>query len=192
MRLPPINIPPVRIAPALIAPAAFLGAAALAFLGAFWASVVIENRSAAAVTSQLLNAGITWATVEPDGLRVQLTGTAPTEAARFRAVNLAGSVIDAARVRDLLEVTPVRAIEPPRFSVEMLRNDDGIQLIGLLPDDPAAVAGTDAATEASGGSALAAEASALAAGMQVTDMLETAAFPAPEGWDAALSYGLEV
>ncbi len=172
----------LRIPHGLLPAAAFLGAAGLAFLAAFWASIVIENRSAAAVTSQLLNEGITWATVEADGLQVTLTGTAPTEAARFRAVNLAGSVIDSARVRDQLEVTPVRAIEAPRFSVEMLRNDDGIQLIGLLPA---------ALGEEGGTAALAEEAAALAAGMQVTDMLETAAFPAPEGWDAALAYGLE-
>ncbi len=168
----------MRIPDNLIAPGAFLGAALLAFLGAFWASVVIENRSAAAVTSQLLNAGMTWATVESDGLQVKLTGTAPNEAQRFRAVNLAGSVIDAARIRDRLDVTPVRAIEAPRFSVEMLRNDDGIQLIGLLP-------------EAERGPALADEAAALANGMKVTDMLETASFPAPEGWSQAVSFGLE-
>jgi OmpA-OmpF porin, OOP family len=171
-------MPRMRIPDNLIAPTAFLGAALLAFLGAFWASVVIENRSAAAVTSQLLNAGMTWATVESDGLQVKLTGTAPNEAERFRAVNLAGSVIDAARIRDRLEVTPVRAIEAPRFSVEMLRNDDGIQLIGLLPD-------------AEKGPALADEAAALANGMKVTDMLETASFPAPDGWLQAVGFGLE-
>ncbi len=168
----------MRIPNNLIAPLAFLAAAVLAFLGAFWAAVVIENRSAAAVTSQLLNAGMTWATVESDGLQVRLTGTAPNEAERFRAVNLAGSVIDAARIRDRLEVTPVRAIEAPRFSVEMLRNDDGIQLIGLLP-------------ETERGPELANEAAALANGMKVTDMLETASFPPPEGWSAALAFGLD-
>jgi OOP family OmpA-OmpF porin len=167
-----------RIPDKLIAPAAFLVAALLAFLGAFWAAVAIETRSAAAVRSELLNAGMTWASVEPDGLQVKLVGTAPDEAARFRAVNLAGSVIDAARIRDRLDVIPVRAIEAPRFSVEMLRNDDGIQLIGLLPETIV-------------GPPLAEEAAAMAAGLQVTDMLETAAFPAPTGWDTALTFGLD-
>ncbi|GHC55928.1 OmpA family protein [Neogemmobacter tilapiae] len=175
-----------RIPEKLLAPAAFLGAALLAFLVAFWASIVVESRSTAAVTSALLNAGMTWATVETDGLQVTLSGTAPNEGARFRAVNIAGGVIDASRVRDLLEVTPLQAIEAPRFSVEMLRNGDGIQLIGLLPA-PEMTDGAESAEKTK----LIEEASALAAGMQVDDLLETAAFPAPEGWEEALAYGLE-
>ncbi|NUB44279.1 OmpA family protein [Fertoebacter nigrum] len=163
---------------ALLAPAAFLCAAALALGTAQWAAGAIEERSVAAVNSRLLADGITFADVSSDGLEVWLKGTAPNEAARFRAVNLAGSVVDAARIRDGLEVIPVRAIEAPRFSVEMLRNDDGISLIGLLP-------------EAGGNAGLAEAAAALGQGLEVADMLETAAFPAPEGWDAALAYGLE-
>ena len=55
------------------------------------------------------------------------------------------AVASAPALQDLLATVPVRraalpegvVIEAPRYSVEMLRNDDGIQLIGLLP------AGTD-------------------------------------------------
>ena len=65
---------------------------------------------------------------------VTLTGTAPNEAARYRVVNLTGSIIESSRIRDKLEVAPAKTVEAPRFSVEMLRNDDGIQLIGLLPE----------------------------------------------------------
>jgi OOP family OmpA-OmpF porin len=106
--------------------AAMLVAGLLASLGAWWSAVAIENRSAAAVTSRLLSEGITWASVEANGLQVSLSGTAPNEAARFRVVNMAASVVQASRVRDQLDVTAVRAIEAPRFSLEILRNDDGI------------------------------------------------------------------
>jgi OOP family OmpA-OmpF porin len=38
----------------------------------------------------------------------------------------------------MLDVAPAsEGITAPRFSVEMLRNDDGIQLIGLMPETPA-------------------------------------------------------
>lgn len=171
----------MRVSHILIVTAAFAAAAILAILAAFLTAIAIESRSASVVTTRLLNDGITWVTIEPDGLKLYMRGTAPNEAARFRAINLAGSVIDASRVRDELEVTPVRAIEAPRFSVEMLRNDDGLQLIGLLP---AGTAETDPVA------ALTEEAQRLASGLTVTDMLETAAFPAPEGWDRALEYGL--
>lgn len=168
----------MRLSNSIIAAAAFAGAALLATLAASWAAGLIENRSAAAVASRLMADGITWAHVNADGLQLHLSGTAPNEAARFRAVNLAGGIVDAARVRDALEVTPARAIEAPRFSVEMLRNDEGVQLIGLLPDQ-------------SDKQPLALRAAGLAADMRVANMLESAAFPAPEGWDAALTYGLE-
>jgi OOP family OmpA-OmpF porin len=68
---------------------------------------------------------------------------------------------------------------PPRFSLDMLRNGDGIQLIGLIPapegDEAFAVAETiaDIAGEA-----------------DVVNMIETAELAAPETWDAALAYGL--
>ncbi|MDP4031854.1 MAG: OmpA family protein [Pseudorhodobacter sp.] len=168
----------MRIPPILFATAAFALAVLLAVPVAFWVAQVVENRSAGAVTSGLLAEGITWASVETDGLQLHLSGIAPTEAARFRAVSIAGATIDAARVHDALEVTPVRAIEPPRFSLEILRNDDGISLIGLVP-------------AAEGPGTLVDDIAALTPGVTIGDMLETAAYPTPEGWDAALAYGLE-
>jgi len=162
----------------VIAIASFIFAGVLAILAAWLAAFVIEARSAQAVRSQLLDQGMTWIEVSADGLQVQLSGTAPNEAARFRAVNLAGSVIDSNRVRDSLEVPPVKAIEAPRFSIEMLRNDDGIQLIGLLPEGET----KDLLLQQSEG---------LTEANSVADMLETADYPAPEGWDDAFSFGIE-
>lgn len=174
----------------LIALVAFTGAAVLAMLVAFIMAVIVENRSAAAVRARLDAAAMTWASVEADGLQVVLTGTAPNEAARFRAINLAGGVVEASRVRDALDVTPARAIEAPRFSVEMLRNDDGIQLIGLLPE-PALDADGNPVAAVIGETALSAAARALTPEAEVADMLETAAYPAPEGWDDALAFGIK-
>jgi OmpA-OmpF porin, OOP family len=172
----------------LIALIAFSGAAVLAMLVAYAMAIVVENRSTTAVRARLDAAAMSWASVEADGLQVVLTGTAPNEAARFRAINLAGGVVEASRVRDALDVTPARAIEAPTFSVEMLRNDDGIQLIGLLPEPVADADGN--VPEGVDESDLAAAAAALTPGVDVDDMLETAAYPAPAGWDAALAFGL--
>jgi OOP family OmpA-OmpF porin len=157
--------------------AAVLVAAFLATLGAWWSALAIESRSAAAVTSRFLDDGITWVTVETNGLQVRLLGTAPNEAARFRVVSMAGTVVQAARVRDQLEVTAMRAVEAPRFSVEILRNDDGVSLIGLVPGKM-----VDASLTVSVAS--------LTKGAQVSDMLESADYAAPKGWDAALKFGL--
>jgi OOP family OmpA-OmpF porin len=163
--------------PRLIAPAAFALAALLAVVAAAWAGRVIETRTAAEVQSLLEREGLTWVEVASDGLQVRLTGTAPTEALRFRAVNLTGSLVDAGRIRDRMEVTPAQAIKAPRFSVELLRNDKGISLIGLVP-------------ASHGSAALAAEVAEATPQAEVTDMLTQADYAAPEGWDTAVEFGL--
>ena len=85
---------------------AFILAAAVMFSVAYGAALVIEARTAKAVTARLGAEKIDWITVATDGLQVRLTGTAPNEAARFRAVNKVGEVIDSSRIRDGLDVTP--------------------------------------------------------------------------------------
>lgn len=184
----------MRIPPSLLKTAAFAGAGLVSIVTAWTGAMLIENRSEAQVRSRLLTEGITWADVRASGLQVRLHGTAPNEAARFRVVNLAGGVVDSARVRDRMDVTPMRAIEAPRFSLEMLRNTDGFSVIGLLPAtppaDPAAVPDPATAAAQPADEALRAEIAALAGALPVSDMLETAAFAAPEGWDAALEFGM--
>lgn len=178
----------MRIPSSLLTTTAFVGAGIAAVLTAWTGAMVIENKSEAEVRSVLLTAGMTWTDVRASGLQVRLHGTAPNEAARFRALNLAGTVIESSRVRDRLDVAPVRAIEPPTFSVEMLRNTDGISLIGLLP----AAVGTDPnAPPPNSDAVLRDEILGFAGNLPVSDMLETAAFPAPETWAAALDFGTE-
>ena len=167
----------MTLPPRLIAPAAFAAAAVLAVLAAAWAALAIESRTGAEVQSLMTREGLSWVEVTTDGLQVRLIGTAPTEALRFRAVNLTASLVEAGRIRDRMDVTPAQAITPPRFSVELLRNNNGISLIGLVP----AVEDAGALAEAV---AIATE------GAEVADMLTRADYPAPEGWDRAISFGL--
>ena len=160
-----------------MAPLVFVAAGLIFLATAYGLALVIERVSAAAVTSTLLDEGNTWADVQADGLQVRLTGTAPNEAARFRLTNLVSTVVDSARIRDELELTPIKAFEAPRFSLEILRNDDGIQMIGLWP------MGEDEARLIDRASALAQEA-------PFSEMIETANYPASAGWQAALDFGL--
>lgn len=168
----------MRLSANMIALLAFLAAGLLATLGAFWAVTVIENRSSDAVSKALQQAGYEWVDVASDGLQVQLSGTAPTEAQRFRALTISASIIDSARVIDMMQVADAAAINAPRFSLEVLRNDAGISLIGLIP-------------AATGREPILDKIATLAKGVPVTDMLEAADHPVPPGWDAALAYGLD-
>ncbi len=149
----------------------------MCWLGAQSAASFIEQRSREDVALALSAAGKDWAKVSADGLRVHLSGTAPTEVDRFRAMTLAASVVDSSRIVDEMTVAALEAMTPPAFKVELLRNDEGISLIGLVP------ASTDRA-------ALVRVLKSETAAPKVTDLLETADYPVPDRWDDTLSYGL--
>jgi OOP family OmpA-OmpF porin len=161
----------------LLLPIVFVTFAGIALVTASIVVSAIERSSARAVRSAMTLEAQDWVEVEADGLLVRLTGTAENEAARFRALSVAGSVVDSARVIDAMEVRPAAELRAPDFSVEVLRNDDGISLIGLIP-----------ATEDR--DAVVTRLSDLAGEGHVSDMLETADYATPDGWDAALDFGL--
>lgn len=152
------------------------GAAGLSWLGADAAATYLEDRSSREVTQALRAAGHDWVRVRSDGLRVELSGTAPTEVERFRALTQAGMAVDAGRVSDAMTVASVEAMTPPDFKLELLRNDQGLSLIGLMP----------AATDRAG---LMRDLGAQ--GDDVTDLLESADHPVPAGWADALALGAQ-
>lgn len=157
--------------------AVFLVAAVLCLLVAGFSVTIIEDHSRQSVRDALDREELTWAEVDADGLQVFLGGEAPTEARRFMALSVAGTVVDAARVIDQMLVEDTVALAPPRFSVEILRNDSGISVIGLIPAD------TDRDT-------LIEDIRDAADGKDVTDLLETADYRHPETWEAALEFAV--
>ena len=140
---------------------------------------VIEENSRNDVRNTLDENGMTWTEVDADGLQVFLAGTAPSEATRFRALSIAGGVVESARIIDQMLVQDTAGIAPPRFSIEILRNDSGLSLIGLIPN-------------ATDREALLEDVARRARGAQVTDLLETADYPQPDTWDQALTYSVQI
>jgi OOP family OmpA-OmpF porin len=137
---------------------------------------ILETRSIAAVATALDEVGVTdFAFAEADGLRVLISGTAPDEATRFAAISAASRVIAPDRVIDLLEVEDSVPIEAPEFSLELLRNDDGVSLIGLVPAQTERTALVDRLADLG----------------TVVDMVETADHPIPARWIGALDFGLD-
>ncbi|RRH78562.1 OmpA family protein [Falsigemmobacter faecalis] len=162
---------------ALLTLAAFLFAAAFSLVMATFVGGALESRSERHSLRALNAAGFDWVEVSADGLLVTLTGTAPTEAIRFRAAKVVADTVGASRVIDQIEVTPARALTAPHFSLELLRNDDGVSIIGLVPtawEGEAFVTAADSLSE-----------------QDLTNMIETADFPPPEGWDPAIAFGFE-
>jgi len=156
----------------------FLAAAVFCVLMASFAVRIIEDNSSLSVRNTLEQNGLSWAEVDADGLQVFLAGTAPSEASRFKALSVAGTVVDAARVIDQMLVEDAKIMTPPRFSIEILRNDSGLSLIGLLPastDREALMAAIAKATD----------------GAPAKDLLESADYPEPETWEDALDFAVD-
>lgn len=169
----------MRLSSLFILVSAF-AAAAVVSLGVAWvAAGAIEEISAKDVRTELDRDALTWADVDTDGLHVFLIGTAPNEAARFQALSAAGRVVDTARVIDQIDIYDTDKIAPPRFSIELLRNDTGVSLIGLLP----------AATNRE---QLMGDITRAVPEAPLSDFLEVADYPVPEGWDDALDYAVSI
>ena len=169
----------MRLGPKIISATAVVLAALGAWLAASLAASMIEERSGAAVEFALMEAGHDWADVYTDGLQVHIGGMAPTEARRFNALHIARKMVDDARIVDGTTVQPSEPLAPPRYSIEILRNDEGITLIGLVP-------------QAMDRDAMLNEIQALAEGNEVTDLLQAAQYPAPDNWESAVHHGLNV
>lgn len=164
--------------PKIVTAAAFLLAAFLSFLAATGSVRLLENRSVTLVGQALAKENLTFAVVRANGLQVRLSGVAPDEAVRFQAVAIAGGIIDPDRLLDEMSVAATEGLDPLRFSVEMLRNGDGISLIGLIPTQ-------------TGRSRILNALDGISDQDHITDMLETADFPVPDRWDAALDFALD-
>lgn len=154
-----------------VSAAACLG---VALLAVGW----VEQRSLAAVAAALSDDGQEWVEPEADGMRVILAGVAPDEPARFRALSVAGEVVDGARLVDRMQVAPAEEVAAPAYQVEILRNGTDISIIGLLPS----LEDRDALRD---------EVRRIAGSALFTDLLETAEGRPPEGWSGALSFGLD-
>lgn len=167
----------MRLSSLLMIVLTFTAAAVVSLVAANFSVQLIEENSEIGVRDALDDNGMTWAEVEADGLQVTLAGIAPTEAVRFRALTTAGSIVDAARVIDEMDVEAQAAIAPPHFSAEVLRNASGISVIGLIPastDKEAAIASFQA----------------MVGDEQVADLLESADYPAPPKWEQSLDFAI--
>ena len=152
-------------------------AAAVATFAAVEAANYMQERSRDAAEVALTNAGHDWVDVEADGLLVSLSGTAATEAERFRALRAVAGVVDASRLIDEMQIVAAADVPPPLFSVEMLRNDDGISLIGLVPETMALNPYLDQLDQDTGG-------------VPVADLMEGGDYPIPEGFPATFEFAL--
>jgi OOP family OmpA-OmpF porin len=160
----------------LIAALCLAAAAGLSWVAATLSTRYIEEIAQESLSTALRSSGFDWAEVATDGLLVRVSGPAPREGARFAALTVARETVAGFRIIDDIRVVDPDDLAAPQFSLELLRNDDGISLIGLVPGDAARNEIMGVVDSTSG---------------DVTDMLETADHEAPEFWQASVDFALK-
>lgn len=164
--------------PLLVMIAAFLTAFVLAVGTAFVLVTLIEARTYSRLSAALGDAGLGWTEVSSDGLTVALSGTAPDESARIRALQVAGEVVGATRISETIHVPIQNADVAPVFRIELMRHGNDLSVIGLVP------AGADGANIAERLSEELPEA-------EVADMLQSTRHIVPRGWGAGVDFAVE-
>ncbi len=162
----------------LVSAVSFVLAGILAFGAAVGMANLVEGRNAKALRTALAAEGIGWVEISPDGLTVRLSGTAPDESARIRALQVAGGVVDASRLVETLSVPQRNAIVAPVFRIEIMRQRNEVSVIGLVPADE-------------GGDPISTRLAEALPEAHVVDMLQSAAHAVPGGWQAAEAFALQ-
>ncbi len=137
----------------------------------------IERLTFKGVREALLTNGMEWAEVRIDGLRVILSGAAPDQATRRKAEQVAVGAAVFALVIDEMEIDGQGGVER-RFSIEFLRSDKEILMIGVVPSS------LDREE-------LAVKVAELVDGAEVNDLLDRANYPVLPGWTQAVSYSID-
>ena len=151
--------------------------AAAAWFGAGWAVMTLERDTSKRITTSLAAAGQDWAQIETDGLIVKLSGTAPTESGRFKALEVTAQIVDTNRIEDTTTVQTKGQDINADFVLEILRNGQEMSLIGLIPGKDSRLA-------------ILRRVAGLKNDASFTDLMESVEFAAPDGWPAALDFAL--
>ena len=77
---------------------------------------------------------LSWLNISIDGTSVLVSGTAPNEAGRFKAITLVSSTINSALITDKIEIKKDIILPKLDYTLELLRDDDDITLLGFLPE----------------------------------------------------------
>ena len=138
----------------------------------------IEKISRDQIKKELLIGGIDWADVETIGLQVFLIGNAPDEAGRFKALSLAGNLVDAERLIDQMNVIDNSNIEPPTLKLEILKTGEDFSVYGIVPENFNKLAFINSLERQSGVSGV------------VRESIEYSSNSADQNWAKSIRFGL--
>ncbi|MEM8553554.1 MAG: OmpA family protein [Pseudomonadota bacterium] len=154
-------------------------AAAGSYGGALLSVDYIEDKNSSRVARLLEQQDLDWVTTRTDGMKVILMGTAPDEAAKYRAMAVASAATNPGNIQNFITVTPPETLPRPDFDINIMRTGDSILFSGIIPGD--------ATTKAE----LVERIASLGTNIEVSDIVTTYSGPIPEGWVESSDLGLQ-
>ncbi|QDY69692.1 OmpA family protein [Qingshengfaniella alkalisoli] len=158
---------------------ALLAGGAACFGAATLVAQRMEAKTEETVRAHLSGQGFDWTEISADGLVATIHGTAPDEAARFRALTSAGEVISPANILDGMTVAAQTDFITPAYRLEFIRNGRDLTLHGLMPGDQDAEA------------SLLALLGATIDNPNLSELITATGEDAPDGWSEALQTAIE-
>ena len=161
----------------MLKPALRLLTLAAAVAGSAWVATLaadqVEDRGRDAIVAGLVDGGFGWVTVDTDGLTATLTGMAPDESARFRALRAAGTRINPLHLRDAMTVLPPADLPDPEYRLELLKTRARLTMVGLVPGGLGAL------------ETLEAQLADVAPGLETSSLVSASAEAGSDPWSAA-------
>ena len=112
----------------------FLIATSLLFVIAFSLSSLIEQTLYKKINNEVTLNKIKWIKLNVDGLKVSLSGEAPSRLSKLEAIKLIQSVVSPSRLIDHTTVSSLAAQEEPNFRINLARNNAEISVTGIVPN----------------------------------------------------------
>jgi len=120
-----------------------------------------------------------WLDISANGRMVLVGGNAPNEGNRFKAITLISSIINPELIIDEIEVKKDSILPKLNYSLEILRDNNDITLVGFIPKKIK----TDK---------LLSDLTAISENVSVTNLLETAEYPSSFDWEKRLNYVIDI
>ncbi|MDG2403478.1 MAG: hypothetical protein P8M25_00530, partial [Paracoccaceae bacterium] len=168
----------MRLSVMLVTGAIFSVAAAVSFAAAYLIVILIETSTVQTIQNAYYQEDIGWVETKASGLQITLRGTAPSEAALFSVVNLTTSLVSGYRIANEITVAKTEPLLSPAFSLVLLSNNTGLSLVGLVPKE-------------ANQSFLLTRLRAQFTNLKITNFLEIADYPTPDGWHVAQEFAIK-
>ena len=112
----------------------FFIATLVIFIIAFSLSSTIEQKVYKKINNEITLNKIKWMKLNVDGLKVYLSGEAPSALSKVETIKLIQTLVSPSRIIDHTTVSPSETQEEPNFRINLVRNNTEISVTGIVPN----------------------------------------------------------